>query len=114
MASGRDNLARHVRRDREKRWRSRGEFAAHAGVGKRTVDRIERAEDHSYSERTKARIEAGLGWADGSFDRVAAGGRPTHVTDPLLAEVVEAWPRLSRDARAMLLRLVRDALERPS
>lgn len=108
--NGRVNLARHARRDRQKRWRSRAEFAAHAGMSKRTVDRIERAEPHTYSERTKARVESALGWADGSFDHVLGGGRPRYVTDPTLAEMSELWPSLSRDARAMLLRLARDAL----
>lgn len=109
MIPGPQNLARHVHRDRARRWASRAEFAAAAGVGKRTVDRIETADGVGrYRLDIKQRIEAALDWMDGSFDRVLAGGRPGYVLDPELAELVRAWPTLPPRIKRRVLRVVRE------
>lgn len=112
MASGHERLAQYVVRDRKLRWRSRRDFARHAGIGLTTADTLERGIEHRYAPTTKSYVEAALNWTDGSFDRILGGGRPSYIRDPVLVELTRLWPTLSRDARQMLLRLARDATSR--
>jgi hypothetical protein len=104
-------LAEYVATDRARRgYRSRAAFARDIGLGKRTLDKIETGVSLDHRPRTVAAIEAGLGWAPGSFQRVIEGG-PRRVPDEQLASLIELWPRLPKEARAMLLRLAREATE---
>lgn len=98
--------------ERGRRWRSRAAFARHAGVSRRVVDDLERGLRTNYADRTLAAVEAGLGWAPGSLMRVVQGGKPRREVDPVLAELLDMWPQLSPDARAMLVDLAGRALGR--
>lgn len=60
---------------------------------------------------TLAAVEVALGWAPGSCLRVVQGGRVHRLEDPLLARLVEMWPRLSRETHALLVELAERAHE---
>ena len=109
MAEGWGLLAAQIASERSRRWRSRAAFAKAAGVSVRVIDDLERGRRSNYSDATLATVEAALGWEFGSAKRVVQGGRPRRETDPFLAELVEIWPSLSPDARAMLVRLAQYA-----
>lgn len=98
-------LASRIAAERSRRWHSRAAFAKAAGVSVRVIDDLERGRRGNYSDATLAAVEATLGWEFGSALRVVQGGRPRREVDPYLAQLVEVWPSLSMDARAMLARL---------
>jgi transcriptional regulator with XRE-family HTH domain len=105
MVEGWGLLAARIASERSRRWRSRAAFAKAAGVSVRVVDDLERGRRSNYSAATLAAVEAALGWEFGSAVRVVSGGRPNREMDPYLAQLVDVWPSLSTDARAMLARL---------
>lgn len=83
-------------------YRSRREFATAAGLGKRTIDKLETGQSVAYRPQTVDSIEAALGWEAGSVEAVLGGGSPEPIADPYLRRISEAWPRLSEDVRSML------------
>jgi transcriptional regulator with XRE-family HTH domain len=105
MVEGWGLLAARIAAERSRRRHSRAAFAKAAGVSVRVVDDLERGRRDNYSDATLAAVEAALGWEFGSAMRVVSGGRPHREMDPYLAQLVEVWPSLSPDARAMLARL---------
>ena len=76
----------------------------------RVLGDLERGRRANYLDSTLAAIEGSLGWAPGSCERIVAGGRPAREMDPMLSRLLDAWPRLSHDARAMLVELAERAL----
>lgn len=91
-----------VKRERSRRWRSRAEFARAAGFSARTIDDLETGRRSNFSEVTLASVEAALMWEPGSCLRIVQGGKPRRAVDPSLARLLEVWPMLSPDARALL------------
>lgn len=101
-----------VRRERSRRWPRRREFARECGLSERVITALELHERDNFSAETIAAVEAALGWDPGSAERVRSGLRPVRREDADLARLRTLWPRLSRDARRMLVRFAEDALER--
>jgi transcriptional regulator with XRE-family HTH domain len=88
------------------------DFADAAGVSESSIDNIENGRQRGYSDATVAAVEAALGWEPGSFLQVVEGGGPTVTPDELMTRLRLAWPRLSVDARRMLVELAERALDR--
>lgn len=74
------------------------------------LDDLETGKRDNYRESTYAAVEAALGWEPGSCLRIVRGGRPWRALDPALVQLLDVWPRLSQDARAMLAELAQRAL----
>lgn len=111
--SGRRALAQAVRDERHRRRLNQAGFARAVGLhGPRTIGHIEQADEHNYSDETKACIEDALGWQRGSFDLVVEGRAPRPVTDPAFQRVRLAWPDLSQRERETLANLADDMLRR--
>lgn len=69
----------------------------------RVLAAIENAERENISPDTIAAIEAALSWEPGSAERIRAGLTPRRYEDPGLTRLRVLWPRLSSDARTMLV-----------
>lgn len=69
---------------------------------------IESGEPKDRHAATYAAIETALGWAAGDCERILSGGAPT--ADRALQYVINAWPRLAPQARAIVVGIVDDAL----
>ena len=65
----------------------------------------------NYLESTLAAVEACLGWSPGTCARIVEGGRVRRETDPLMVRLMDAWPLLSPDARAMLVKMAELGVE---
>lgn len=78
----------------------------------RVIAAIENAERDNFSPDTIAAIEAALSWEAGSLDRVRAGLGPKRYEDPGLTRLRTLWPRLSKDARVMLVDVAERAVDR--
>ncbi len=100
-----------VRAERSRQWPRRADFAAVSGVGLRVIAAIENAERDNFSPDTLAAIEAALSWEPGSAERARAGLRPRRYEDPGLTRLRALWPRLSADARRMLVDLAERAVD---
>lgn len=103
-----ERLARAVLSARRRRWRRRSDFARACGLSVRTILAIESGQPKHYRRATLAAVESALGWAPGDAERVMDGGDPT--LDPELQHVVNSWPRLSPQVRAIVVGIVDDAL----
>lgn len=103
-------LAEHVRKARRQLRQTQHEFAASIGVSTRIVGTLESGQPHRYDAVTIGHVEDALGWYGGSFDAVVEGRRPRVDVDPMFARIRDAWPRLDRQARAMLVAAVDNAL----
>lgn len=84
------------------------ELARRIDMSARTVEYIEAGSDGGYRPKpaTIARLEAVLGWADGSCTRIREGGEPEETEDLMLARALDAWPSLNDDQRATVVALV--------
>jgi DNA-binding XRE family transcriptional regulator len=112
-SGGYKRLGEFVARERGRRgYRSRAAFARAIGIGKRTIDKIETGVPVDYRPHTRAAIEGGLLLAPGSIDRILEGKRPLRLTDESLATLLELWPQLSSDSRAMLVSFAQEAAKR--
>lgn len=89
-------------------WPVRADFAHAARLSVSTVEDLEHGVPKDYSRATRAKVERALGWAPGDVDRILDGGEPTR--DPLLQHVINAWPRLGTQAKAIIVGAVDDAL----
>jgi hypothetical protein len=99
-----------VVRRRVQFYRSRKEFAVAAGVGKRTIDKVETGAPGRYQPRTIDGLDRALHWVPGSFVDTLGGGLPEPVTDATLQQVLDAWPMLSQRDREAVLSLVTSLL----
>jgi hypothetical protein len=100
------HLAMRAVQARVRLYRSRRAFAAAAGLGQRTIDKLEKGVRVTYQPHTRDKIEAALHWVPGSIEVVLAGGEPEIVTDDALRRVLAAWPDLSDRDREAVLSLV--------
>lgn len=96
-------LGRTVASERGRHWRSRAAFSRASGVSERVIDDIETGVRSNYADATLAAIEAALGWAPGTCERIVQGGKVRREADPMLVRLLDSWRRLSPDARAMLV-----------
>jgi transcriptional regulator with XRE-family HTH domain len=85
-------------------------FARATGLGYSTLSDLENGRRANFSHRVTDRVEAELAWPEGQIQRIAAGRRPLR-TDEQLRYLTDVWPRLSKDARAMLVELAHRALD---
>lgn len=108
MDEGWRRVGARVDAERARRGYSLVGFARACGVGKTTIDKLVHSRRSSYDPGTLAAVETALGWRLGSIDRIRRGLEPLDDIDPDLTAVIEAWPRLSADARRMLRRLATD------
>jgi hypothetical protein len=89
------------------------DLAAAAGVGRRTVEILESATHTGYPRiTTLSKIESALGWEPGSCERVREGREPVYLSDPAMARLRAAWPRLTRDQRESVAHLAQDYIRR--
>lgn len=92
-------LGETVRRDRLRAgMRHQTDLAERAGIGRTTVSKIERGVPGNYDERTKIGIEAALGWAPGTFERLLSSGQVERA-DEDWSRLESMWPRLSMPMR---------------
>lgn len=84
------------------------DLADAAALAKSTVEHIEHGRDKQYRPLTLGKLEQALRWAPGDAQRIMDGGEPT--TDPHLQHVVNSWPRLNAQVRAVIVGTVDDAL----
>lgn len=90
------------------RWPVRRDFARAAKLSLSTVEHIERGEPKQYQAATRDKIERTLHWVHGDFERILEGGSPTPGGD--LQYVMDSWPHLDEQARAIIVQLVTEAL----
>jgi hypothetical protein len=100
-------LGAMIEADRMHRWRRREDFAAVTRLSVSTILSIERGQMITRNHATKAAIEDAI-WAPGDFDKVLYGGWPTRERE--LQHVMNSWPKLSTQAKAMIVGMVDDAL----
>lgn len=98
-------LGARITSERSRRWRKRRDFAHASGLSVRLLADLETGRRSRYQPATLAAVEAALGWTAGSCDRIVAGGRPRREVDPSLVRLLDVWPRLSPDARLLLVTL---------
>lgn len=101
-------LGQEIFAARTKRWSRRVDFAKACGLSVRTLVQIENGQPVEHHDETYAAIENCLGWAPGDCQRILEGGKPT--ADRELQHVINAWPRLGRQTRAIIVGFVDDAL----
>jgi len=89
-------------------YRTLEEFARVTGIGKRTLGDLETGRRGNFTHRTLDRVEAELGWAEGSIQRIVDGRREIRY-DTQLRRLTDLWPRLDAGARTMLLALAEQA-----
>lgn len=94
-----------IRDARVARWRAIVDFANATGLSVSLIDDIENGRRERYRDSTLSAIEAALGWQPGSARRITEGGQPRLMTDELLGRLHIIWPRLSSDARRILVAL---------
>jgi hypothetical protein len=110
MDPGWARLGRRVLTERSRHWRTRDEFAHATGLSSRLLDDLENGRRDNYLDATLAAIEVALGWAPGSCRRVVEGGRVRREMDPSLVRLLDLWPQLPLEARAMLVDIASRAL----
>ena len=96
-------LGARIVAERSRRWRTRRDFAHATGLSPRVLYDLETGRRDRYQPATLAAVESALGWVPGSCLRVVAGVRPRRETDPTLVRLLDVWPRLSPDARLVLV-----------
>ena len=101
--AGWQDLGGAIVTERSRRWRSRAAFAAASGISARVLDDLENGNRANYLDSTLAAIEATLGWSQGTCRRVVAGGAIKRDMDSDLVRLMDIWPYLSKDARALLV-----------
>lgn len=111
MDKGWRQVGLRIDQERARRYRSLAAFARAAGVGKSTVDNLVHARKMSYDMSTLTAVEAALGWQQGSIDRIRRGLEPVPNGDPDLTAILDAWPKLSPQARTMLRMLATGAAQ---
>lgn len=107
---GWERLGRLVLAERSRRWRTREDFAHATGLSVRLLADVEAGNRDNYLPSTLSVLEAALGWAQGTCERVVQGGRVRREMDESLVRLMDCWPRLSPDARAMLADLAERSL----
>lgn len=105
-------LAREVRSEAARRYRTTPEFAAAAGLSKSTIEAIYAAKHTDHWPSTRHKIQTALGWTDTSIERILAGGKPELVEDPALARIREIWPLLPARDRRLALAMIEELLDR--
>lgn len=110
MSHGWDRLGQAIVAERSRTWRTRAEFARAARVSARVIGDLERGRRSNYLDTTKAAVEGALGWDPGSCDAIVNGGHLTRDADPLLVRLHQMWPRLSHDAKVVLVQLAERVL----
>ena len=81
------------------------ELARKTGVDPRTVADLIHARRESFTDLTLANLERALAWRQGAILSMATEGREPEDEEGL-AEVIAAWPDLSPELRAVLVRIV--------
>lgn len=110
--SGWERLGDTIVTERSRRWRSRAAFAKAAGISTRVLDDLENGARTNYLDSTLAAVEATLGWSQGTCRRVVAGGSIQRDMDSDLVRLMDVWPHLSKDARALLVQMAERARRR--
>lgn len=105
VVDGWARLGARIMAERSRRWRKRSDFARACGLSVRLLADLETGRRTRYQPSTLAAIEATLGWTAGSCERIVAGGRARREADPSLVRLLDVWPRLSPDARLLLVTL---------
>lgn len=81
------------------------DLARNAGVDPRTVADLIHARRESFTDDTLSGLERALAWRQGSVSRMAMEGHEPE-DDEGLADIIAAWPSLSPELRAALVRIV--------
>ena len=81
------------------------QLARKAGCDPRTVADLIHARRESFTDLTLANLERALAWRQGAILSMATEGREPEDEEGL-AEVIAAWPDLSPELRAVLVRIV--------
>jgi hypothetical protein len=78
-------------------------------VSSRVLDDLEHGKRINYQVATLAAVEATLGWAPGTIGQIVRGGKVQRDMDPELVRLMDIWPHLSADARALLVEMAERA-----
>ena len=97
--------ARFIVAARSRRYRTQGDFAAHAEVSVRLIGDLETGRRGNYTDAKLNAVEAALGWEPGSIRIIAHGGRPKLERDEEMSRLRDVWPLLSTEARRILVEL---------
>lgn len=109
MLEGWARAGTHIRTARTRAgFRTIEDFARVTGIGKRTLGDLETGRRANFTDQTLDRVEAELGWAEGSIRRIVAGKRAVR-HDEQLRRIQDLWPRLDAGARTVLVELAERA-----
>ena len=112
VLGGWQRVGKRIREARARRgYRTVAEFAAACQLSESTIRDLETGRRANYKASTISRVQAELGWLEGSIMRTVEGRRPILAQDEQLQAVTDAWPQLSREMRRVIFRMVRDALD---
>jgi transcriptional regulator with XRE-family HTH domain len=112
-AEGWRRLGELVRQERFRRGRTQKQFGAELGMSPSQVANIENAYLDRYNEETHYLVDVGMGWQQGSMERVSKGLDPIPETDPASIELRDLWQNLTPEQRELALRMLRAIRETP-
>lgn len=101
----RDRLGKAVAEARSGRGWSQEALARQAGISRRTIGKIERAEPGNIDEQTYIAVEVALEWPSGKCESMLQGSKPPE--DAGLKELRRLWPLLAEEQREMLVKQAR-------
>lgn len=81
------------------------QLAKNAGCDPRTVADLIHARRYTFTDNTLAGIERALAWQAGSIVNIANEGQEPQDEEGL-ADIIKAWPTLSPELRAALVRII--------
>lgn len=110
VASGWRVLGEHVLNERLRRNETQREFSESTGLSIRIIGHLEKGDRDTYDPASRYKILRALRWEGDSIEAVVAGGKPTPIPDPLLAELHETWIDLSVDARRLIVHFAKSGL----
>lgn len=93
-------------------YRTLDDFAAAAGIGRRTLADLETGRRDTFSDQTLDRVESVLRWYPGQVRDIVAGKRRRPRYEADLQRLIDLWPVLDPGSQRMLVelaeRVVRD------
>jgi transcriptional regulator with XRE-family HTH domain len=105
-ATGWRRLGELFRLERLNRKMTQAEFGAAVGMSEAQVRNLENGYRDRYDQDTLWLVDKAMRWQPGSAERVARDLEPIEESDPLSAELREAWSKLDPDQREAALRMI--------
>jgi len=112
-AEGWRKLGEMVRAERFRRRLTQEQFADELRMSRSQVANIENGYRDRYDQETHYLVDTGMGWEQGSMERVSKGLDPIPETDPQSIQLRDVWRDLSPEQREMALRMLRAIKDSP-